>query len=188
MNELQDLIDDYECVYQGYYLGDDEEIDAVVTACVDRLEEARGAHGTDSGSGSGSGSGSADVAFPALGLVLMYGHVMHHSAPEVADRTATALRAVAADGAQAPCDHAGHPSDEGLVFGQLEGFPTALELIGDPATEDVSWDELAIRSCGADSAELSPAEAESRWRCPRSLAGFASAAAEAIRPTRPADV
>ncbi|MGR3934763.1 hypothetical protein [Streptomyces sp. BRA346] len=65
-----------------------------------------------------------------------------------------------------------------------EGFPAALELIGDPAAEDVSWDELAIRSCGADdSGDLSPAEAESRWRCPRSLAGFASAAAEAIRPT-----
>lgn len=174
MNEVQDLIDDYECIYQGYYLGDDEEIDAVVTTCVDRLEEARGTHGT----------GTADVAFPALGLVLMYGHVMHHSAPEVADRTAAALRAVAADGAQAPCDHPGHPSDEGLGIGQLEGFPTALELIGDPATEDVSWDELADRSGdAAGSGDLSPAEVESRWRCPRALAGFASAAAEAIRPT-----
>jgi len=179
MNEVQDLIDDYECVYQGYYLGDDEEIDAVVTTCVDRLEEARGTHG----SGTGTGTGSADVAFPALGLVLMYGHVMHHSAPEVADRTAAALRAVAADGAQAPCDHPGHPSDEGLDIGQLESFPTALELIGDPAAEDVSWDQLAKRSGRADSGELSPAEVESRWRCPRALAGFASAAAEAIRPT-----
>ncbi|MFI0814412.1 hypothetical protein ACH4TX_08230 [Streptomyces sp. NPDC021098] len=177
MNELQDLIDDYECVYQGYYLGDDDEIDAVVTGCVDRLEAARATHGT----------GSAEVAFPALGLVLMYGHVEWHSAAEVADRTAAALRAVAADGAEAPCDHPGHPSDAGLDIGQLEGFPTALELIGDPAAEDVSWDELAGRSGADDSGELSPAEVESRWRCPRALAGFASAAAEAIRPARPAD-
>ena len=177
MNELQGLIDDYECIHHGYYLGDDEEIDAVVTACVDRLEEARAAHGT----------GSAEVAFPALGLVLMYGHVMWHSAPGIADRTAAALRAVAADGAQAPCDHPGHPSDEGLDIEQLEGFPTALELIGDPASEDVSWDELAERSGGSDSGELSPAEVESRWRCPRALAGFASAAAEAIRPAARAD-
>jgi hypothetical protein len=139
---------------------------------VDRLGEARAAHG----------AGSAEAAFQALGLVLMYGHVLWHSAPGVADRTAAALRAVAADGAQAPCDHPGHPSDEGLGIGQLEGFPTALELIGDPAGEDVSWDELAGRSGGSDAGELSPAEVESRWRCPRALAGFASAAAEAIRP------
>lgn len=179
MNELRDLIDDYECIYQGYYLGEDDEIDAVVTSCVDRLEEARATHGTD----------SAEVAFPALGLVLMYGHVEWHAAPEVADRTAAALRAVAADGGRATCDHPGHPSDAGLDIGQLEGFPTALELIGDPASEDVSWDELALRSAGADdSGELSPAEVESRWRCPRAVAGFASAAAEAIRPARPADV
>ncbi|MFI0775128.1 hypothetical protein [Streptomyces sp. NPDC021212] len=173
---MHDLIDDYECIYQGYYLGDDDEIDAVVTACVDRLEEARAAHGT----------GSAEVAFPALGLVLMYGHVEWRAAPEVADRTAAALRAVAADGHRAACDHPGHPSDAGLGFGPLGGFPTVLELIGDPASEDVSWDELTLRSAGVDdSGELSPAEVESRWRCPRSIAGFASAAAEAIRPARP---
>ncbi|MFD7502429.1 hypothetical protein [Streptomyces sp. NPDC059850] len=177
MNALQDLIDDYECVYHGYYLGDDEEIDSVVTACADRLEEARAAHGT----------GSADVAFPALALVLMHGHVMWHSAPGLADRVAVALRAVAADGVRAACGHPGHPSDQGLDIEQLECFPTALELIGDPATEDVSWDQLTQRSGRADSGELSPAEAESRWRCPRALAEFAAAAAEAVRPSGPVD-
>ncbi|MGW2330153.1 hypothetical protein ACWC5C_30970 [Streptomyces sp. NPDC001700] len=177
MNALQDLIDDYECVFHGFYLGDDEELDAVVTACVDRLEEARAAHG----------GGSAEVAFPVLGLVLMYGNEMCHSAPEVADRAAAALRAVAADGAWAACGHPGHPSDQGLDIEQLECFPTALELIGDPAAEDVSWDQLTKRSGRADAGELSSAEAESRWRCPRALAEFAAAAAEAIRPSGPVD-
>lgn len=177
-DDVRDLIEDWDSIYQGYYLGEEEEIDAVVTQCVDRLEEARATHGVD----------SADVAFPALGLVLMYGHVEWHSAPEVADRTAAALRAVAADGARAACGHPGHPSDEGLGIGALEGFPTALELIGDPASEDVSWDELAERSGGTGPGDLSPAEVEARWRCPRAIAGFASAAADAIRPARPADV
>ncbi|MFF7656842.1 hypothetical protein ACFZCY_44845 [Streptomyces sp. NPDC007983] len=176
-DDVRDLIDDWDSIYQGYYLGDEEEIDAVVTRCADRLEEARATHG----------AGSPEVAFPALGLVLMYGHVMWHSAPGVADRAAAALRAVAADGAGAPCDHAGHPSDQGLGIGPLEAFPTALELFGDPGSEDVSWDELH-QWPGPDGDELPLSELEAHWRCPRTLAGFASAAAEAIRPASPADI
>ncbi|MBR7673795.1 hypothetical protein KDA82_12360, partial [Streptomyces daliensis] len=75
------LIDAWESVRHGYYPGDQEDIDAVVLDCVDRLDRERARRSPD-----------ADrVAFLTFGLVLMYGYLAWEPGPGVGDRAVAAL-------------------------------------------------------------------------------------------------
>ncbi|MEW2356579.1 hypothetical protein [Spirillospora sp. NPDC029432] len=87
------------------------------------------------------------------------GEALPDAAPVVAALSAVAERL---DGA--PCDHTDHP------------------YLTDFDDEDLDWDvrpeDTALRAVGAGP----PLDDPGRWRCPRNVAGFARAAAEAVSP------
>ncbi|MFJ8648434.1 hypothetical protein ACIRNI_20235 [Streptomyces sp. NPDC093546] len=159
--DAEELIADWESLYQGYFLGEHDE---ALLDCVERLEKARAEQPVDPDA----------TAFYTLGLVWTHGHALYDAAPEVARRIVTALTATAADPAvaQAACPHAGHPCDDDLDT-HLESFETVLALL--TCGTDYTWHDLDAKG------EPDP---ESTWRCPRNVAGFALSAAREIERHR----
>ncbi|MFB7368632.1 hypothetical protein ACFC0D_02100 [Streptomyces sp. NPDC056222] len=156
----EELAEDWESIRQGYFLGEHDE---TLLECVEQLRRARAAVPPD-----------PDVtAFFTFGLVLMYGHAATEAEPKAANEAAEALLAVASDPAvaDAACGHEVHPCDESDVDGQLESFEMLLSLLA--GDSEYQWTDL-------DYPAKAP-EGESRWRCPRNVAGFARWAAAAIR-------
>ncbi|WP_433475433.1 hypothetical protein ACQPZP_43435 [Spirillospora sp. CA-142024] len=106
--------------------------------------------------------GSHTLAW-ALGVLTLTacleGRALPDAAPVVAALTAAAERL---DGA--PCNHADHP------------------YLTDFDAEDLTWrfrpEEMALRAVDAGP----PLDDPGRWKCPRNVAGFARAAAEAVSP------
>ncbi|MGW7518190.1 hypothetical protein ACWGJ2_21635 [Streptomyces sp. NPDC054796] len=174
------LIDAWESVRHGHYPGDQEDIDAVVLDCVDRLDRERAQRSPD-----------ADrVAFLTFGLVLMYGYLAWEPGPGVVDRAVAALLTTARAGGDDACGHPSHPADDDLEA-QLEGFPSVLRLLADPhgAGKGAGADKWSDLDDWTDPYSGTPAvpDAECRWRCPRNIAAFALEAADAIRPGAAAD-
>ncbi|WP_432590244.1 hypothetical protein ABVG11_36165 [Streptomyces sp. HD1123-B1] len=162
ISDAEQLVDDWDSIREGYFPGEPDE---TLSRCVERLGRARAAVPRD-----------PDVtAFFTLGLVLMSGHATWAADSAVADRTADALLAVASDPAAADlsCGHGSHPCDDGDLDMRLELFPALLSLLGGGA--EYTWDDLDEQGEDPDP--------ESRWRCPRTVVGFARSAAEAIRGT-----
>ncbi|MFH9084840.1 hypothetical protein [Streptomyces sp. NPDC017673] len=156
--DAHELIDDWESIWQGYFLGEHDE---TVLECVERLDRARAARPYD-----------PDVtAFYTLGLVWTHGHAMYDAEPGVARRVVAALSAVASDSAaaRAACDHARHPCD-GDLYTLLESFETLLSLLA--GDSDYTWEDMD--TTGGDPAP------GSGWRCPRNVAGLARTAAGEI--------
>ncbi|WP_406861688.1 hypothetical protein ABZO31_14885 [Streptomyces sp. HUAS MG47] len=153
MNVIADageLIDDWESIYQGYFLGEHDE---TLLDCAERLDSARAAPPAD----------DPDVtAFYTLGLVWTYAHAATEADPDVARRVVAAL-STAGGAAPAACDHDAHPCDDDLDT-HLESFEVVLSL-------------LAGRDAGYTWQDL---DGGAGWRCPRNVAGFARAAAAAI--------
>ncbi|MBG7697313.1 hypothetical protein HCJ76_04175 [Streptomyces sp. MC1] len=161
-SDAYELIDDWESIWQGYFLGEHDE---TLLDCVERLDRARSARPYD-----------PDVtAFYTLGLVWTHGHAMHDAEPEVARRVVAALSAVASDPAlaQAACDHAGHPCDEDL-YTHLESFEMLLSLLA--GSSDYTWEDMDTKGGDPDPG--------SGWRCPRNVAGFARTAVGEIERYR----
>ncbi|WP_413804449.1 hypothetical protein [Streptomyces sp. OE57] len=157
-----ELINDWESIWQGYFLGEHDE---TLLECVERLNGARAARPRD-----------PDVtAFYTLGLAWTHGHAMYDADPEVARRVVAALSAAASDPAvvQAACHHAAHPCDDDLSA-HLESFEMLLSLLA--GGSDYTWEDLDAKGGDPDPG--------SGWRCPRNVAGFALAAAEAIERHR----
>jgi hypothetical protein len=160
--DADELIEDWESMWQGYFLGEHDE---ALLECVERLDGARAARPRDPDA----------TAFYTLGLVWTHGHAMYDADPEVARRVVTALSAAASDPAvaQAACRHAGHPCDEDLSV-RLESFEMLLSLLA--GGSDYTWEDL--------DAEGEDPDPGSGWRCPRNVAGFALAAADEIERHR----
>ncbi|MET9429600.1 MULTISPECIES: hypothetical protein [unclassified Streptomyces] len=161
ITDADELIADWESLYQGYFLGEHDE---TLLECVERLEKARAEQ-----------PGDPDVtAFYTLGLVWTHGSAMYDADPEVARRIVAALSAAASDPAvaQAACPHAGHPCDDDLDT-HLESFETVVSLL--TGGTDYTWADLDAKG---------EPDAGSTWRCPRNLAGFALAAAREIEHHR----
>ena len=156
--DADDLIDDWESIYQGYFLGEHDE---TLLECAERLDAARAARPRD-----------PDVtAFYTLGLVWTYCHAAQDAEPGTAQRIVTVLSAGALDPAvvEAACSHAGHPCDDDLDT-HLESFEIALSLLAGGG-DDVgyTWGDL---------------DGGTAWHCPHNVAGFARAAADAIEQHR----
>lgn len=164
--DVEELIDDWDSIRQGYFLGEHDE---TLLACVEELRRARAAEPRDPDA----------VAFFTFGLVLMYGHLMSDAEPAAADQAVAALSAVASDPAveHSVCDHENHPYDS--EFGDfsdfdehLESFPVLLSLLAGDC--EYEWLDLDPNSNHPDP--------ESHWRCPHNVAGFARSATTAIGP------
>ncbi|MFG2329674.1 hypothetical protein ACGFMM_08605 [Streptomyces sp. NPDC048604] len=123
--DADDLIDDWESIYQGYFLGEHDE---TLLECVERLDAARAARPGD----------PHVTAFYTLGLVWTYAHAATDADPDVARRVVAALSAAAAE-APAACEHAGHPCDDDLDT-HLESFVVVLALL--TGSDDYTWDDL----------------------------------------------
>ncbi|MGW0391221.1 hypothetical protein ACWDYJ_10015 [Streptomyces sp. NPDC003042] len=160
--DAEELAGDWESIWQGYFLGEPDE---TLLACVEQFRVARAAVPQD-----------PDVtAFFTMGLVLMYGHAVWEADPSVANAAAAALLDAAEDPAATnrACGHEVHPCDDGDLEGQLGSFEVLLSLLA--GNSEYEWEDL-------DGKGDAP-EPESRWRCPRNMAGFARWAAAAIRRT-----
>lgn len=160
--DADEMIDDWESIWQGYFLGEHDE---TLLECVERLEAARAARPRD-----------PDVtAFYTLGLVWTHGHAVFEADPEVARRVVAALSTAASDPAvtQAACPHSSHPCDDTL-HPHLESFEALLSLLS--GASDYMWEDL-----DANGEDPDP---ESSWRCPRNVAGFALAAVAEIEGYR----
>ncbi|MFI7006833.1 hypothetical protein [Streptomyces sp. NPDC050145] len=157
INNADELISDWESVYQGYFPGDPDEL---LRDTLNGLARARSAQPYD----------PAAAAFYAFGLVWTYGYAAFGDPdPELARQVTTALSALART--DSPCAHGAHPCDDDLDT-HLEAFePLLTLLIG--LSDDYTWDDLTEATGAA-------ADPEPVWRCPHNLAGFARAAAEAI--------
>ncbi|MFJ8669841.1 hypothetical protein [Streptomyces sp. NPDC093600] len=158
--DAEEWADDWESIREGYFLGEPDES---LLQCVEQLRVARAAVPQDPDA----------TAFFTYGLVLMHGHAASEADPQVADVTVEALLAAASDPALVgrACGHETHPCDESDVDEQLESFGTLLSSLA--GGSEYTWDDLDGK--GRESEE------ESRWRCPRNVAGFARWAAAAIR-------
>lgn len=165
--DVEELIDDWDSIRQGYFLGEHDE---TLLACVEELRRARAAEPREPDA----------VAFFTFGLVLMYGHVMSDADSSAADQAVAALSAVASDPAVAhsACGHETHPYDSEFSGGfgdfdeYLESFPVLLSLLA--GDSEYEWADL-------DPNGNNPAP-ERHWRCPHNVAGFARSAATAIGP------
>ncbi|MFJ7264401.1 hypothetical protein ACIQV2_30060 [Streptomyces globosus] len=163
IDDARDMMDDWESIYQGYFLGEHDE---TLLECVERLEKARAARPRD----------PETTAFHTLGLVWTYAHASSEADSAVARRVVEALSAAAADPAagQSACRHESHPCDDDLEA-HLESFEVWLSLLA--GESDYTWDDLDGRP-GTGTGR------ESSWRCPRNVAGFARSAADEIRRHR----
>ncbi|GAA2258673.1 hypothetical protein GCM10010402_12700 [Actinomadura luteofluorescens] len=99
----------------------------------------------------------------ALGVLTLTAHLEGMALPDAAP-VVEALTTAAERLDGEPCDHADHP------------------YLTDFDAEGLNWrfrpEEMALRAVGAGS----PLDDPGRWRCPRNVAGFARAAAEAASP------
>ncbi|MFJ3926225.1 hypothetical protein [Streptomyces sp. NPDC090022] len=158
ISDADEVIQDWESIYQGYFLGEHDE---TLLQCVERLDGARAARTRDPDAS----------AFYTFGLVWTYAHASYDAEPEAARRVVAALSAAAADPAlgQVACPHSGHPCDNDLDT-HLESFEVVLSLLA--GESDYTWADLD--ETGADP------HPGSHWRCPHNVAGFARSAADAI--------
>ncbi|MFF5448797.1 hypothetical protein [Streptomyces sp. NPDC012888] len=156
ISDARESMDDWESIYQGYFLGEHDE---TLLQCVERLAGARAAR-----------PGDPDVtAFYTLGLVWTYAHAARDADPEVARRVVAALTATPDPAAgQAACPHPAHPSDDG-PDAHLETFEVLLSLLA--GETDYTWEDLDGDHAGAPG---------SAWHCPHNIAGFARSAAGEI--------
>ncbi|OLT33112.1 hypothetical protein BJF79_35255 [Actinomadura sp. CNU-125] len=155
IENAKDLVESWDSLRQGYYLGD---ADALVIDCVRRLERA-----------AASGGDLDGRTFHTLGLVLLSSYALWHPESGVEERTVSALRAAVPEVGSVPCGHPGHPADEDDLDMALERFPDVLSAIAGLPGGD--WGEPDDE-----------AAAEAGWRCPRNIASFVAQATEGFDP------
>ncbi|MEV4191774.1 hypothetical protein [Streptomyces toxytricini] len=158
IDDARDAMDDWESIYQGYFLGEPDE---TVLQCVQRLDGARAVRPRD----------PETTAFYTLGLVWTYAHTSCDADSGVARQVVAALSAAASDPGvgQAACHHESHPCDDDLDT-HLESFEVWLSLLA--GESDYTWEDLDGPGAGTGPG--------SSWRCPRNVAGFAQSAADEI--------
>ncbi|MGW1607888.1 hypothetical protein ACWCQZ_00500 [Streptomyces sp. NPDC002285] len=152
--EWDELIDTWDEIRQGYYLGDAPE--AVLDCARNLVASVR--------------AGSPDTALWTLGLVLIGPYVIYARPDAAAEaRVLKAMDAVEQALGGTTCAHDEHPCDDMPLDDELDNLRDVLEMLAhvDPRPDAESEDLFEHRM----TREI--------WTCPRNLAGFARAFADA---------
>ncbi|MEU9789528.1 hypothetical protein AB0E27_02730 [Streptomyces sparsogenes] len=161
--EWDELIDEWDEIRHGFYLGD---APAMVLRCAKNLEASVAA-------------GGPDTALWTLGLVLTGPYVIYARPDAAAEaRVLEAMGAVERALGQASCAHEAHPCDD-VSGADVDNFRYVLEMLAHPErdagheaapADEENWpDEEGAQSWfeGRMTREI--------WTCPRNLAGIARA-------------
>ncbi|GAA2354353.1 hypothetical protein [Streptomyces cuspidosporus] len=161
--EWDDLIDEWDEIRHGFYLGD---APAMVLRCARNLEASVAA-------------GGPDAALWTLGLVLTGPYVIYARPDAAAEaRVLEAMGAVERTLGQVSCAHEAHPCDD-VSDADLDNFRYVLEMLAHPERDADHEAALADEENWPDE-EGAQSWFEGRmtreiWTCPRNLAGFARA-------------
>ncbi|WP_369269646.1 hypothetical protein AB5J55_05945 [Streptomyces sp. R11] len=163
------MIDTWDEIRQGYYLGDAPE---AVLDCATNLEASVRAD-------------SPDTALWTLGLVLIGPYVIYARPDAAAEaRVLRAMGAVEQALGGATCAHDEHPCDDMPLDDELDNIRHVLEMLAHPERDTATPDEAEPAHDEFSPDDESDNWFEHRmtreiWACPRNLAGFARAFADA---------
>lgn len=161
----EELLEDWEDLRQGYYLGDKDE---AVLDCVRHLD---------------ADTTGEQALFWTLGLALLSPYVVWgHPGPGVEAAVVEALAKVERALGAYTCERDRHPHEDGLEA-QLKLLPRVLTALSNPGEAEL--DDLAVAKAGRSkpaAPEGQRAELLSHWACPRNVAGFARAIMAHVDP------